>query len=82
MLETKFIELTYEQIEKIVSEEIMEAFERNLDPLCPHGDEEIDEDLLKALRTCIEYFAPFNEHKAFFEKFDPENKFVMYDKKY
>jgi hypothetical protein len=79
-MDTKFIELSYDQIEKIVSEEMMEAFERNLDPYCPHGEDEIDEALLVSLRTCIEYFAPYQEHVAFFEKFDPENRFVCYGK--
>jgi hypothetical protein len=81
-MDTKFIELTYDQIEKIVSEEMMEAFERNLDPYCHHGEDGVDENLLMSLRECIEYFAPYNEHKAFFEKFDPENKFVRYGKEY
>jgi hypothetical protein len=66
----KRIELDYETIDRIVSNELMGAYERNLIEDTDEGGFPIerDEKLLAALEICMEYFMPASEYKKFMEK--------------
>ena len=65
----KYFKLDYETIDRIISDELMDAYERNLIEDTDEGGfpMERDEKLLAALETCMEYFMPayeFNEYMS------------------
>ena len=68
----KYFKLDYETIDRIISDELMDAYERNLIEDTDEGGfpMERDERLLAALETCMEYFMPASEFKEFMSKKD------------
>lgn len=68
----KYFELDYETIDRIVSDELMGAYERNLIEDTDEGGlpMERDEKLLAALEICMEYFMPPSEYKKFMSKYN------------
>jgi hypothetical protein len=68
----KYFELDYETIDRIVSDELMDAYARNLIEDTDEGGFSIerDEKLLAALETCMEYFMIPSEYKKFMSKYN------------
>ena len=65
----KYFKLDYETIDRIVCDELIDAYERNLIEDTDEGGfpMERDEKLLAALETCMEYFMSsyeFNEYMS------------------
>ena len=66
----KYFKLDYETIDRIVCDELMDAYERNLIEDTDEGGfpMERDEKLLAALETCMEYFMPASEFNEFMSR--------------
>ncbi len=66
----KYFELDYVTIDRIVADELMDAYERNLIEDTDEGGFPIerDEKLLAALEICMEYFMPASEYINFMIK--------------
>lgn len=61
---TRSVELTWDQIDSIVVEELQAAYRHNMTPDTDEGglELEVDENLLTALSTVLEYFMPAHEY--------------------
>lgn len=69
---TRSVELTWDQIDSIVVEELQAAYRHNMTPDTDEGGQEleVDENLLTALSTVLEYFMPAHEYNEWRLKYE------------
>ena len=69
---TRSVELTWDQIDSIVVEELQAAYRHNMTSDTDEGGQEleVDENLLTALSTVLEYFMPAHEYNEWRLKYE------------